>query len=48
MPVTILTAQPDLSNEVVRHNESGVELEVLPPLRGITENMKGNLNITER
>ncbi|KAI9286904.1 regulator of volume decrease after cellular swelling-domain-containing protein [Umbelopsis sp. AD052] len=47
MPVTILTAQPDLSNEIVRHSESGVELEVSPPLRGITENMKGDLNITE-
>ncbi|KAH8556270.1 regulator of volume decrease after cellular swelling-domain-containing protein [Umbelopsis sp. PMI_123] len=47
MPVTILSAQPDLSNEVVRHTERGVELDVSPPLSGLTENLKGDLYITE-
>lgn len=48
MPVTILSTQPDLSNEVVRHTESGVELDVSPPLRGLRENLNGDLHITER
>jgi hypothetical protein len=48
MPVTILSSQPDLSGEVVRHNEAGVKLDVSPPLAGLSGDLIGDLNITER
>lgn len=48
MTVTLLSAAPDLSDQVVRHTQKDTDLLVLPPLAGVNEPIRGDLYVCER
>ncbi|KAJ8657083.1 hypothetical protein O0I10_007163 [Lichtheimia ornata] len=47
MTVTLLSAAPDLSDQVVRHTQKDTDLLVLPPLAGVNEPIRGDLYVCE-
>lgn len=48
MTVTLLSAAPDLSEQVVRYTQKDTGLLVLPPLAGVNEPIRGDLYVCER